>query len=106
MSVTNFSDPFEPLIAQFAHLAVAEGLTKARRRNNPQARQLYYELRSNFITCHWSEYFGESNKLENWQRMCIDLGVEGPLTSLTKCRKVGVLHYSLPVFDYTAVFQE
>lgn len=46
----------------------------------PDAR----EIRSEFL-----DYFGGLGELENWQRLCRDLGVNnGDLGSKTKCKKV------------------
>jgi len=51
------------------------------------------------IVTRWVEYFGEESKLENWQKLCHDLGVYPVPTSLTKCRKV-----CLPsIFPYTSI---
>lgn len=41
-------------------------------------------------------YFGEETKLENWQKLCNDLRIEGDLNSITKCRNVS--HRPLKIF--------
>lgn len=35
----------------------------------------------------WHDYFGAGN-LEDWQRLCHDLGITGDLSSKNKCKKV------------------
>ncbi|KAF5874530.1 uncharacterized protein Bfra_004541 [Botrytis fragariae] len=35
----------------------------------------------------WADYFGNETELANWQRLCIDVGLEEIPTSITKCRK-------------------
>ena len=33
-------------------------------------------------------YFGEDTKLENWQRLCRDVGIDDDLPSINKCKQV------------------
>jgi hypothetical protein len=40
------------------------------------------------IVAEFERYFGEVSKLENWQRLCADVGIEDDLPSLTQCKKV------------------
>ncbi|KAF7956645.1 hypothetical protein EAE96_003979 [Botrytis aclada] len=35
----------------------------------------------------WEDYFGNETQLANWQRLCVDVGLEEIPTSITKCRK-------------------
>ncbi|CCD46283.1 hypothetical protein ACHAPC_004507 [Botrytis cinerea] len=35
----------------------------------------------------WADYFGNETQLANWQRLCVDVGMEEIPTSITKCRK-------------------
>ncbi|THV45828.1 hypothetical protein BGAL_0446g00020 [Botrytis galanthina] len=35
----------------------------------------------------WEDYFGNETELANWQRLCVDVGLEEIPTSITKCRK-------------------
>ncbi|TGO42549.1 hypothetical protein BHYA_0007g00490 [Botrytis hyacinthi] len=35
----------------------------------------------------WADYFGNETELANWQRLCVDVGLEEIPTSITKCRK-------------------
>lgn len=39
------------------------------------------------IVAEFSAYFGDETKLQNWQRMCQDVGIEEDLLSITKCKK-------------------
>ncbi|KAK3950470.1 hypothetical protein QBC32DRAFT_13963 [Pseudoneurospora amorphoporcata] len=43
--------------------------------------------KSSTIAADFARYFGE-NKLENWQRLCRDIGIHQELPSITRCRKV------------------
>jgi hypothetical protein len=40
------------------------------------------------IVGEFDRYFGEVSKLENWQRLCVDIGIEDDLTSIKQCKKV------------------
>jgi len=41
------------------------------------------------IVSEFEAYFGSDNtKLENWQMVCRDVGIQGELKSITACRKV------------------
>ncbi|ESZ94628.1 hypothetical protein SBOR_4975 [Sclerotinia borealis F-4128] len=35
----------------------------------------------------WEDYFGNETQLANWQRLCVDVGMEEIPSSITKCRK-------------------
>ncbi|KAL0474909.1 hypothetical protein QR685DRAFT_511164 [Neurospora intermedia] len=50
------------------------GKKKNRNKNNP-------------IVGEFARYFGD-NTLENWQRLCRDIGIHKELPSITKCREV------------------
>ncbi|KAK4193331.1 hypothetical protein QBC35DRAFT_102937 [Podospora australis] len=39
------------------------------------------------VAAEFDTYFGSASKLENWQRLCADIGLEGDFGSLTKCRR-------------------
>ncbi|TVY39611.1 hypothetical protein LOCC1_G005830, partial [Lachnellula occidentalis] len=39
------------------------------------------------IVEEFDRYFGSEDNLDNWQRLCHDVGVEDDLTSITKCKK-------------------
>jgi hypothetical protein len=40
------------------------------------------------IADEFDRYFGNASKLENWQRLCKDVGVQGDLPSVKQCRMV------------------
>ncbi|TVY58274.1 hypothetical protein LCER1_G004126 [Lachnellula cervina] len=40
------------------------------------------------IVKEFDRYFGSEDDLENWQRLCHDVGVDDDLSSITKCRKM------------------
>lgn len=46
--------------------------------------------RNEFIVEKFNNYFGEPTKLQNWQKLCTALRIEGPPTSITQCRKVSI----------------
>lgn len=48
----------------------------------------YRKAQGEFIVTEFKEYFGEPTKLLNWQKLCSDLGINGPLRSITQCKKV------------------
>jgi len=45
-------------------------------------------LNRNNIVSAFNDYFGNATKLENWQRLCRDIGVDDELPSITKCKQV------------------
>jgi hypothetical protein len=47
------------------------------------------------IVAEFDRYFGDVSKLENWQRLCADVGIEDDLPSMNQCKKV-LLFLSLP----------
>jgi hypothetical protein len=50
------------------------------------------------IAQEFEDYFG-SGALEDWQRLCHDVGLEGYYGSITQCRKVSIQLSSLPFSD-------
>ncbi|KAH6704021.1 hypothetical protein BKA61DRAFT_680265 [Leptodontidium sp. MPI-SDFR-AT-0119] len=38
------------------------------------------------VVAEFARYFGSEDKLENWQRLCRDVGIEDVPGSITKCR--------------------
>ncbi|KAL5320296.1 hypothetical protein ACEPPN_011097 [Leptodophora sp. 'Broadleaf-Isolate-01'] len=40
------------------------------------------------VVAEFARYFGSEDKLENWQRLCRDVGIEDVPGSITKCRLV------------------
>jgi hypothetical protein len=71
------------LTESFAALTLQQGVVPGTKR--------YRRERDRFITNEFQEYFGEETKLLNWQKLCTDVGIEGPLKSITQCRKVPIL---------------
>ncbi|PVH79114.1 hypothetical protein DL98DRAFT_420947 [Cadophora sp. DSE1049] len=58
-------------------------------------------LNRNTVVTEFARYFGSEDKLENWQRLCRDVGIQDVPRSLAKCklalRKVWVNIYDLIV---------
>ncbi|KAL2060320.1 hypothetical protein VTL71DRAFT_9715 [Oculimacula yallundae] len=56
---------------------------------NPQTSALVIQptLNQKNIVGEFARYFGSENKLENWQRLCRDVGIDRTLTSLNQCKK-------------------
>lgn len=83
-----------------AHEILAESFAKLALSKNPskKSKSKYRKARSKFIAAEFEDFFGSDAKLENWQRLCDDLGLQGDLTSITKCRKV-CLHCT--TWDFT-----
>ena len=48
------------------------------------------------IVREFERYFGSDTKLESWVRLCRDVGIEGELPSITKCKQVIAAPQSLP----------
>lgn len=42
------------------------------------------------IAAEFTRYFGSASKLQNWQRLCQDIGIVGDLSSMKKCKQVRV----------------
>lgn len=67
---------------------MSEGLS-----SNPKSKKeiaKYRRAKGKFIAEHFDDYFGEDTLLQNWQKLCRDLGLQENLPSITKCRKVSV----------------
>ncbi|KAI9645466.1 hypothetical protein NHQ30_006205 [Ciborinia camelliae] len=45
------------------------------------------KTKKNTVVGLWEDYFGNETQLANWQRLCIDVGMEEIPTSITQCRK-------------------
>ena len=41
-----------------------------------------------FTGSEFRQHFGAQSKLENWQALCNELKLDGPIASITQCRKV------------------
>lgn len=45
---------------------------------------------SDFLSSEFNIHYGShATKLENWQALCIELGICNSIGSISKCRKVG-----------------
>jgi hypothetical protein len=58
---------------------ISTGVGRLSLEQNPRKRNIVKEFDS---------YFGNTSDLANWQRLCHDLGIEGELPSISKCKKV------------------
>ena len=58
------------------------GKKRNRNRNRPAPPQ-----NQQVVVERWKNYFGAGD-LEDWQRLCGDLGLDGGLPSNTQCREV------------------
>jgi hypothetical protein len=56
----------------------------------------YRKARERFIVEKFDDYFGEDTKLGNSQKLCTDLGIEGPPRSITQCRRVCSMEVKMP----------
>lgn len=48
------------------------------------------------IVREFERYFGNDTKLENWVRLCRDVGIEGELSSISNCKQVTAATEYLP----------
>lgn len=78
--MSDCSSPAESLHQSFATLATTQHLRPGTKK--------YRKARERFIVEEFDDYFGEDTKLGNWQKLCLDLGMEDPPQSITQCRKV------------------
>jgi hypothetical protein len=46
------------------------------------------QVKRKTVVREFDKYFGKSNELANWQRLCTDLGIEHTPESISKCKKV------------------
>ncbi|KAG4431825.1 hypothetical protein IFR05_012687 [Cadophora sp. M221] len=51
------------------------------------------------VVAEFARYFGSENKLENWQRLCRDVGNEEVPESITKC-KLALRKVWVNIFDF------
>jgi len=74
-------DPTASIAAEFARLAAHMGWGK-------QSRE-YREQRLRAYGAEFERHYGaDASRLENWQRLCGEVGVEGVPGSITQCKKV------------------
>ena len=58
------------------------------------------KLNKENVAYEFDKYFGDASKLVNWQRFCVDIGLNiDELTSLTKCKQVRNPFASFPLFS-------
>lgn len=89
-----FALPFHPAKCNIQQPAipttspsVANGTTL---KTYKQERKDNYQRKQNIVG-EFARYFGEETKLENWQRLCRDVGVDYSLSSVRQCRVVSTL---------------
>ncbi|KAJ8071679.1 hypothetical protein OCU04_001998 [Sclerotinia nivalis] len=51
------------------------------------SKQKLTKTKKNTVVGLWEDYFGNETQLANWQRLCVDVGMEETPTSITQCRK-------------------
>ena len=57
--------------------------------NWSQGSKKYKGERAKFLVSQFDAHFGtDATKLENWQALCVELGIRSPIESITQCRKV------------------
>lgn len=73
-------EPYLPLLENFNRLAKAQGWRKKRREEERQA----------FLLGQYTIHLGgiSTGKLQKWQELCGELGVDPIPTSITQCKKV------------------
>jgi hypothetical protein len=49
--------------------------------------------KSRAVVEEFDNYFG-TGTLEDWQRLCLDIGLDGDYNSITQCRKVRIIQPS------------
>jgi hypothetical protein len=64
------------LIQSFSNLHVSKDRTTTRR------------VKRKTVVKEFDNYFGDANELANWQRLCMDLGMEHAPDSISQCKKV------------------
>lgn len=81
--------PNLPLLENFNRLAEAQGWRKERREEERQA----------FLLGQYSIHLGSisTGKLQKWQELCGELGVDSIPTSITQCKKVRNLFFLVAV---------
>lgn len=73
-------------------------MNEPQRSRNPQTAPVPRATKKT-IVAEFQRYFGDESKLENWQRLCKDVGIDEDLPSITKCREVR--QSPLPLTLYT-----
>jgi len=91
--MSDYSSSAESLQHCFALLATSRNLRPGTKK--------YRKARERFIVEEFDDYFGEDTKLGNWQKLCTDLGIEGPPRSITQCRRVCSVEEKMPVLKLT-----
>ncbi|KAF2658511.1 hypothetical protein K491DRAFT_756030 [Lophiostoma macrostomum CBS 122681] len=73
-------DDTETLAQTFKRLSVYN--------NWPKKGKKQSQRRTHFYAAEFAAHYGtDGTKLEGWQKLCIDVGIEDPPQSITKCKK-------------------
>ncbi|KAJ5154412.1 uncharacterized protein N7500_009851 [Penicillium coprophilum] len=68
--------------------AIDEFHLLAREMNWKRGSRKYRSGLSKFLESEFAIHFGtDATKLENWQALCLELKIQDPIQSITKCRK-------------------
>jgi len=73
-------DPNVPFQDEFARLALHMGWQSGTQTRVEQWR--------NALESEMGDQYGDSSKLSGWQALCVEVGIENPPESITKCKKV------------------
>jgi hypothetical protein len=82
------TSPVPTLLESFRAIALGEGLRNRKSNAYKERRRLWL---ADAVTAGFIEQFGvDVNKLDNWKKLCITIGIEGAseFTSITQCREV------------------
>jgi hypothetical protein len=72
-----------PMEKSFTNLSLSSGASVL-----PSPPPLSTGEKVNNIVDAFDRYFGNDLKLENWQRLCRDVGIDSELPSIRKCKQV------------------
>jgi hypothetical protein len=78
----------DALITSMGGLAIAQRVPPISSNNSHGAIARLPRRGRRDIIFEFNAYFGDETKLENWQRMCRDIGIEDYVPSITKCKTV------------------
>ncbi|QSZ33798.1 hypothetical protein DSL72_005370 [Monilinia vaccinii-corymbosi] len=73
--------------AEQPHMPKKEEAKTVEKVDDSSAKLTTAKTKKTTVVGLWEDYFGNETQLANWQRLCVDVGMEEVPNSITQCRK-------------------
>ncbi|CZS94890.1 hypothetical protein WAI453_013492 [Rhynchosporium graminicola] len=98
-SQTDFDGRAKHLVEQMLDMSIENKQMSA------LAKPVHPKLNRDNIVGEFARYFGSESKLENWQRLCSDVGIKDILTSIKQC-KLALRRVWVNIYDLIAAVRQ